>query len=256
MGVAIAWPLDTSSVLKVDISRLSDNRQGGWPRNKRGIIVSSLTGIMHRSRDFFEVLGFVGRRAIDHWSMAEQRFNILISVQLQDKISGNSYVVSTYHMPCAFYAPMVMTLHADLAAQYVQRFAKSAGECPYVLAGDFNIKPYDSTYNLLTTGMMDYGHPNWPTPKHGTEWAPSARPMRSAYAESKNGEPDFTNYSRVKEQEPFIDTLDYVFVSHHWEIEGVAPLPKRENAQGPFPNLDVLEPSDHVLIAADLSVKA
>ncbi|KAL3944345.1 MAG: hypothetical protein SGBAC_001592 [Bacillariaceae sp.] len=254
MGCVIAWPVDTSDVLQVDIARLSDKRKGGWPREpKQGIIARSFTGIVGKGRDVLESLGIVGRRPTDHWKMSENRFNILLSIQLQDKLSEKSYFVSTYHMPCAFYAPMVMTLHADLAAQHVQSLA---GQCPYILAGDWNIKPHDSTYNLLTTGMMDLGHPNWPTPKHGTEWAPAAKPMRSAYAESEHGEPDFTNYARAKEDEPFIDTLDYIFCSDHWDIDGVVPLPKREDAQGPFPNLDVSEPSDHILIAADLSLKA
>ena len=79
--------------------------------------------------------------------------------------------------------------------------------------------------------------------------------MRSAYAVAGDGnEPDFTNYARVKEDEPFIDTLDYIFVSEDWTVAGVKALPHREGAGGPFPNLDRGEPSDHILIAADLKL--
>jgi 2',5'-phosphodiesterase len=83
---------------------------------------------------------------------------------------------------------------------------------------------------------------------------PTIDPMRSAYGSSESGEPDFTNYSRVKENDPFIDTLDYVFLSPRWEILDVLPLPHRSAANGPFPNLDHGEPSDHVLIGVTLGI--
>lgn len=253
MGCVLAWPTDSLSVLNVDISRLSDKRKGGWPRDpKKGTISRLLSSVWSTVRHPLEDFGLLQRPPIDHWSMSENRFNIILSVKLEDKQSGQAYYVSTYHMPCAFYAPMVMTLHAEMAAKHVQQLAD---DCPYVLAGDWNIKPYDSTYNLMTTGMMDAGHPNWPAPKHGMEWMPTARPMRSAYAETNHGEPDFTNYARVKQGDPFIDTLDYIFCSEQWDIDAVKALPTREQASGPFPNLDESEPSDHILIAADLSLK-
>ena len=59
-----------------------------------------------------------------------------------------------------------MTIHTDLAARHVQKLAASNGDgagrktngtIPYVLAGDWNIKPDGSSYRLLTTGKMDKG---------------------------------------------------------------------------------------------------
>jgi len=35
--------------------------------------------------------------------------------------------------------------------------ATTTSSMPYILAGDWNIKPGDASYNLLTTGMMDKG---------------------------------------------------------------------------------------------------
>jgi 2',5'-phosphodiesterase len=69
-------------------------------------------------------------------------------------------------------------------------------------------------------------------------------------------EPDFTNFALVGERSntPFIDTLDYIFLSPTWNVEKVRELPKRDVAGGPFPNLDHGEPSDHVMIAATLSI--
>jgi mRNA deadenylase 3'-5' endonuclease subunit Ccr4 len=250
MGCLIAWPTGALNVENVDISRLSDKRKGRWPKGpKKGFMGKMIGNIRSTARWSLEKVGLIGKPPIDPWNMSENRFNILLSVQLQDKQSGQYFYVSTYHMPCAFYAPKVMTIHAEMAAKHIQTLSD---DCAYVLAGDWNIKPYDSTYNLLTTGTMDLGHPNWPKPKHGMEWFPTAKPMRSAYAEVEGTEPDFTNYARVKYDDPFVDTLDYIFISDHWKVESVKKLPQRDQAGGPFPNLDVFEPSDHILIAADL----
>jgi 2',5'-phosphodiesterase len=252
MGVALAWPADKWRVLDVDISRLADRREGGWPRPPRTVSFSSRiwNTVVGTVRPFLERLGVLPKQAIDAWDMAGNRFNILITAKLEDKKTGRSFAIGNYHMPCVYYAPKVMTIHTDLAARHVQRLAGPS--MPYVLAGDWNIKPDGSSYRLLTTGQMDVGDPEWPEPKHGMRWEPSAKPMRSAYGASDHGEPEFTNYARVKEQEPFIGTLDYIFLSPHWRVVGVKPLPPIAEAGGPFPNLDRGESSDHILIAADL----
>lgn len=252
MGCMIAWPTATMSVLNVDISRLSDKREGGWPREPRkGLLMNFVSGIWSVTRQTLQDLGVLGWPPHDHWAMAENRMNVILSVKLQEKQSRKEFYTSTYHMPCVYYAPMVMSIHAELAAQHLE---KLAGDCPYILAGDWNIKPRDSVYDLLTTGKMDANNPDWPIPKNGMEWKPIAKPLKSAYAESAHGEPDFTNYARIKKNEPFVDTLDYIFYSQEWKVEDVKPLPKRDESGGPFPNLDVSEPSDHILIAAELSL--
>ena len=65
---------------------------------------------------------------------------------------------------------------------------------------------------------------------------------------------------------PFIDTLDYIFISPNHDdddneygnrivVRNVLPLPHRDEVMkdGPYPN--AVEPSDHVLIAADLDIQ-
>lgn len=252
MGVAIAWPTEAMKVLDVDISRLSDKREGGWPvAPKPGLmeqIVSSVSSII---RPRLEKLGILARPPVDAWGMSENRYNVLLTVKLEDKGTGRSFALANYHMPCAYYAPKVMTIHTEMAARHVQTLAK---DMPYVLAGDWNIKPFGTSYMLLTTGLIDRGDPEYPEPKWEWEWKPTAKAMRSAYAESEFGEPDFTNYARIRENDPFIDTLDYIFLSDEWRVEGVKKLPKRDESGGPFPNLDLNEPSDHIMIAADLNL--
>lgn len=68
-------------------------------------------------------------------------------------------------------------------AQHSARLASRNGE-PYVLCGDFNIKPGDSTYGLITTGSIQEGHPDIPGEREWDPWTPSVKaPMKSAYAE-------------------------------------------------------------------------
>jgi mRNA deadenylase 3'-5' endonuclease subunit Ccr4 len=188
MGVAIAFKLSDYNVLDVDISRLADKREDGWPRKPRekssfikniykGIYTSLSSTIKSL---YYTVLGTTPKRIIDPWFMSQNRFNQLVTVKLQDKKTKKSFAIGNYHMPCAFYAPHVMTIHTDLAARHVQRLASGAmdnnsndendndetstaatatttSSMPYILAGDWNIKPGDASYNLLTTGMMDKG---------------------------------------------------------------------------------------------------
>jgi 2',5'-phosphodiesterase len=255
MGVCLAWPVETMEVVHVDISRLSDKRQGGWPdRDERPSALASLWTSMLKTLPLKQ-FGLEGKEVIDHWNFSENRFNVIVSAVLREKASGKAFCIGNYHMPCAYFAPMVMSIHSEMAAQHVQRMAMEHGDVPHILAGDFNIKPTESVYGLLTTGEMDKEDPFYPTPKNGMEWSPSAKAMKSAYAAAseKGSEPDFTNYAKVKDEEPFIDTLDYIFLSSAWKVKGVRELPHRDQCS-PFPNLDAEEPSDHIMIAASLEL--
>jgi 2',5'-phosphodiesterase len=241
-------------------------------------ILTTFEAVVRRVLEWVRILPDAKRLEWDDpWNIAQYRNNVLVSLTLQDKDTAKCFVVSNYHMPCCYFAPPVMTIHVDLAAAHVQRLATSKNNnngsnesssqptsLPYILAGDWNIKPNSSSYRLLTTGQMDKGDPDWPSPKHGMSWEPSAKPMKSAYQIKDGSEPNFTNFARIRDEEPFIDTLDYIFLSSRsnsndkddcdWKVHSVKPLPHRDDAGGPFPNLEHLEPSDHILIAVDLEL--
>ena len=59
--------------------------------------------------------------------------------------------------------------------------------------------------------------------------------MRSAYvvagggAHDRTGEPEFTNFAKRKFSggEEFCETLDYIWLSEEWNVEGVRELPSR-----------------------------
>ena len=56
---------------------------------------------------------------------------------------------------------------------------------------------------------------------------------------------------QIKDDDPFIGTLDYIFLSKEWRVKSVLPTVHRDNVKdGPYPN--EIEPSDHIMIAADL----
>ena len=70
----------------------------------------------------------------------------------------------------------------------------------------------------------------------------------------KNGkEPLFTNYAQTKfDKQPFIDCLDYIFLSDEWIVKKVEDTPTEQEVQGPMPTLT--QPSDHLLISAELEI--
>ena len=257
MGVALAYPNQVYETLNVDIARLADKRIGGWPIAPERSITTTMGLWRGLQQSLWNIprklLGFEGQEeAPDHWEMSETRFNILITVTLRDKSTGNAFCIGNYHMPCAYYAPMVMTIHSEMAARHVQDIAGEQGQLPYILAGDWNITPNSATYKLLTTGELCKEDPSYPSPKHGMMWTPTIQPMRSSHVVFEGSEPDFTNCARIQEKDPFIDTLDYIFLSKEWKVVGVKKIPHRDDVDGPFPNEN--EPSDHVLISADLEL--
>ena len=166
---------------------------------------------------------------------------------------------ATYHMPCAFDQPRLMAMHAAMAMQHLQRLAAPMS-VPCILGGDWNLKPVDHVYVLLTTGAMPAAAASddaYPAPcPEGDTWHPNLRcPMRSAYHVAHGQEPEFTNFAQsMKDSVPFIDCLDYVFISPHVTVRSAPALPGREEVSGPFPT--ALEPSDHLLLSVELSLPA
>jgi mRNA deadenylase 3'-5' endonuclease subunit Ccr4 len=281
------WPTPPEDELKEGVIKKVTN--GVVKRVKK---LASYTGLLQNyigkylGMDFPLLLGLPAESKIDPWEISENRFNILLTVALRfrgdttgsiDDMSSNVFSISNYHMPCAFYCPPVMNIHIDMAAQRAKQLAaeiwsnvhgsngsdaiKPEGRIPHILAGDFNILPDSSHYTLITTGRLDELDPTCPPLKHGVKWKPTCIAMDSAYAVHCGTEPSFTNYAHLKEgEDPFIGTLDYIFLSrkegssdNDWVVCDTVKLPEREASGGPFPNH--CEPSDHLLIAADLQLR-
>ena len=166
--------------------------------------------------------------------------------------ASNTVVVGTYHCPCAFRDQPLMLLHTGVAAHLVRTYA--AGR-PHLLAGDFNSKPGDPAYALLTGGgeLERVGPAGTALPVHA---------MRSAYATANGREPTHTCHSTTPsgdaaaagaEHNAFSDTLDYIFVSPEFEVAAAAPLPDAPTASA---HPSAHEGSDHLKVSVDLVLPA
>lgn len=137
MGVGMAWPTSGFDVIGVDICRLADTREEGWPKSEeKGFLDNVVKGFSSFIEGAMKQLGWKDSKdedPPDHWSLSERRFNVLLTATLREKKSGKSFAIGNYHMPCAYYCPMAMTLHADLCARRVQTIAEK-NNVPYVLA--------------------------------------------------------------------------------------------------------------------------
>lgn len=157
------------------------------------------------------------------------------------------FVVGVYHMPCVWWDTHVMTMHAALVVQALQTYADSL---PHALLGDFNIKPEDTAYALITTGRLDPENMAQVQQHLYPTWTPSVHPMRSAYAQVGE-EPDYTNHT-FSGGRAFTGTLDYIFMSPHFTAKHVIETPALAMSTPICPNHE--EPSDHILIGATLDL--
>lgn len=234
MGTAIAWPRTKYNLQDTLLKRLADTCE--WPETS-----PSTTTMAAPNTDFY-----------DPWDEAKKRDNVVILARLQPVNFPRNFVVSTYHMPCQYGSDprmKMMNIHASLLLQYTQQWAN---QDPLILAGDFNFYPVDSPYSLVLCGQLPSDHPQAPVPTPIIKGNPSGNfeRMRSAYKEC-GGEPEFTAFAETKSE-----VLDYVFLSKEWEVVSVIRAPSAKEfwnsgVRG-FPNLT--EPSDHILIGADLHI--
>lgn len=248
MGQCLAWPTALYSAEDVCVKRVADTVE--WPRPKR-----------ERTKE---------RPPFDARREALQRHNCVVLARLRAKDTGRSFAIACYHMPCLFGSDekcQTMVMHASWLVQFAQRWAAGV---PLVVAGDFNIQPGDPTYNLIAHGTLPSEHAQYPQapPDEASDaekaWLPGAMPMRSAYATAsplagqssspKELEPEFTNYAWTPWGGcQFCETLDYIWLSEEWGVEGVVELlSRKELTVESFPSAE--EPSDHMLIGATLSL--
>jgi 2',5'-phosphodiesterase len=244
MGVAIAFPNKKYQLLDMDISCIADTKF--MPRKPRPTGFSKFYAQLRGySKDLLHNIGLV-MKVDNPWHAALRRSNRMITARLSPLDDNKKkFVIGTYHMPCMFRIPGAMLIHSALSAQHIHRYA---GGDPYMYVGDFNIKPDSSMYQLMTTGSLEEEHPEMPAMEAGDNYKFAVTPVRSAYKICNGSEPDFTNNSQIRNEEPFIETLDYIFMSEQWSVDAVDDLPHRKDMKGPLPIQN--EPSDHLLLAA------
>jgi len=251
MGVGVAYPLAAYEIIDADLSRVTDTKKMGWPKDPSVKKPSDLQKRLSRVVEGFKTVFGVERPQKTGYEAAERRFNTMVTLTLKDRVDGVEFCVATYHMPCAFYDPPLMGMHVAMAVQHAQRLAQQR---PLALVGDWNIKPCDGTYAFITSGDANKLKEAKPSIPEYDEWSVDEGlvAMRSAYAVKCGSEPDFTNWAIIRDGEPFIETLDYIFISDKVEVRDVDSLPHRSEVDdNPFPS--ETEPSDHVMIGAYLN---
>lgn len=258
MGEGLAFPLDLYDPLELRIERLTDTMK--WPnRQKATGFFAGLAEFQSRVSRATQILLNSKPNRFRHrqpWDHARGRNNRFIFARLKSRTNGARICVANYHMPCVYWSPPVMMIHAALVVRNFQVLCEGDDG---ILAGDFNIKPTDSSYDMIIKGEVDEKNGDYPssTPDGtpASKWFPRPLgPMKSAYKEVLGQEPDFTNYAKVENQPMFIETLDYLFCTLDLDVVDVLRLPNRDAVQGPFP--DATEPSDHVMIGATLRLPA
>jgi mRNA deadenylase 3'-5' endonuclease subunit Ccr4 len=178
----------------------------------------------------------------DPWVTAMTRSNTLICLQVM--IDGKSLWIGTYHMPCLFKEPNVMAIHGSIVKDLM--FQMVAGQ-DFILAGDFNTKPEDVCYQVLT----EKNHPSSNLPASATykiTYQPNREQiLKSAYREKNGMEPVYTNFADTTSSSRFCATLDYIFYNGHLIVDKVLDLPDQPTSES-YP--DETHPSDHLMIAA------
>lgn len=254
MGQCIAWPSKKFKAIEIETIRASDTVEG-WPTPEKPAAAKDVPlTLWQRIVDEKPEKVKLERPPFNPWTEAEKRHNAFIMARLQDKESGKQFSLATYHMPCLFGSDAkcsVMTIHLALLFQAAERFAK--GE-PLIVTGDFNMKPDSSQYALVTNGSLPVGHPQNPESPM-PDFKLAVRPMRSAYVVHSGSEPEYTNLARTKfnKDGSFIETLDYIWISEHVSVTAVRALPTRASQAGVHSNPTKDEPSDHIMISADVA---
>ena len=288
MGCAIAVPSASFEIMDCKIDRLSET-QDFWPvdpakelawknrfkKKDKEIVKAEKEGWWKRFCRFFasspeeEVEEAKEKTAEtempkpheeeipEYFTKARYRHNTVIAVQISPASgTGGKFWVGNYHMPCAFWSPPLMSIHAALLGQYMEALSKNS-RIPFVLAGDFNFSPEKAQYELMVKGKLSPlatdSMPVFPSWWEST-WTPTLkRGLRSAYKEHFGHEPDCTNYAYIEPgPDPFIDTLDYIFISKNIDVINVRELPNRLDINGPMPNKQY--ESDHLLMCSDLQI--
>lgn len=183
MGVAIAWPLEFK-LQKLEVVMPGSFIVPEPPKPLPVVTFSQKWRTWARNVLLLPPIPVVIPPLSDR-AQAAKKTNEVIIATFEDVGLSKTFVVATYHMPCAFTQPELMRLHTEALIAIVKT---KAGDNPLVLLGDFNAMPDSEVYKMLTSEFM------------------------SAYSP----EPKFTNkalykYDTMTSPVEFCGTIDYVF---------------------------------------------
>ncbi len=270
MGIAMAFPSGQYALESVDVRKLTSDYHFP-PEPSVSLWIRLVRSANYTIQALFRMrtprwMKRVFSDAMPYWIKAKKRQNTAIFARLRDRDTNKSFCVTTYHMPCMFRLPKVMVMHTAMLADRARAFA---GGDPYVIAGDFNFKPIDECYAFMTEGKLPEDPNGDFAPKDlsnaiedggdkgDVPWNQSFDALKSAYADVRGCEPEYTNLAHTRgSKEPFAETLDYIFLSRDIDAINVKTLPcDVKDVERPVSYPTASEPSDHVLIAANIAVQ-
>jgi mRNA deadenylase 3'-5' endonuclease subunit Ccr4 len=234
MGVGIAIPRSITLV-SLSIINIAD-RIRSFLYDKQGNVVNLIHQLWKDSRNEHK------KTSSDPWDAAMTKRNELVCLQVI--VDQTPLCIGTYHMPMMFKMPDVMIIHASIVKDIMLELAAGKN---VILTGDFNTKPSDEYYHVITQKRFIRNC----LPKSRNyliSYQPNAKQvLKSAYKEMNGVEPAFTNFSATSNQPAFSGTLDYIFFNGRLMVEKVLPLPNNPKGNS-YP--DAKHPSDHLMIAA------
>jgi len=161
---------------------------------------------------------------ISAFNYACAKWNWLLLVKLKDGDKNESFVVATYHAPCAYWEPLMQHYHTIIIPDIVKTFKGSDKKSPTFIVGDLNIKP-----SMMNKYSEDLG-----TSAHKIEYGK---------------EREWTCWTKIfshykNDVQEFKDTLDYILLDKNdYAVENF-----EYETEGMIPSKNY--PSDHKWIAA------
>ncbi|XP_019613897.1 PREDICTED: carbon catabolite repressor protein 4 homolog 1-like [Branchiostoma belcheri] len=176
---------------------------------------------------------YVGESERDYVYKYLEKTSVMMMCRLRCKVTGRVVTVGTFHviwwLGLIPSAPQhvevdVQSLQISVAMAELVQFAGGTDQ-PHILCGDFNSSPFSPAYGILTRGHLAGGgyemfHALRPFKVSDNEskclidllpsslYSHPSKSLKSAYAEVKGKEPDFTNY-----MDSFVECLDYIWYS-------------------------------------------
>ncbi|XP_066264484.1 uncharacterized protein [Branchiostoma lanceolatum] len=176
---------------------------------------------------------YVGESERDSVYKYLEKTTVMMMCRLRCKETGRVVSVGTFHviwwmglMPSApqHVEVDVQSLQISVAMSELVKFAGGVDK-PHILCGDFNSSPFSPAYGILARGYLGGGgyemfralRPFKVSDNESKcliELLPSSlyshpsKSLKSAYAEVKGKEPDFTDYT-----DSFVECLDYIWYS-------------------------------------------
>ena len=186
MGTFILFPLDKWIVEKVRTPAMGSYIKQNIVDPK--IAAQASLTMIQRVHNY--LTSWWKKPEVDCYKQATYRWNTLPVVKLtsicDDDDSPTTIVVAGYHMPCAFWAPQIMTYHAQAINSYIR---ENFPDHPKFLCMDGNFMPDSPQYNI----MQDNG------------WVSSA-------VYSNGTEPAWTTWTHSAfSKKEFKATLDYIW---------------------------------------------